>query len=64
MTITRNFQATATITGHGLVEGNTYRVHKMQVQEVHGFGFRSVAWVYLEDGSAVEVPNAHIALAA
>ena len=64
MTITRNFTATATMTAHGLTEGNTYRVHKMQVTEVAGFGVRSMAWVYLENGSAVEVPNVHIGLAA
>lgn len=64
MTITRNFEATATMTAHGLIEGNSYRVHKMQVTEVAGFGVRSVAWVVREDGSAVEVPNAHIVLAA
>jgi hypothetical protein len=64
MTITRNFEAKATMTGHGLIEGNTYQVYKMQVKEIAGLGFRSMAWVYLEDGAVVEVPNAHIALAA
>jgi hypothetical protein len=63
MTITRNFEATATMTAHGLIEGNSYQVHKMQVQEVAGFGVRSTAWVYLDNGSALEVPNAHIVLA-
>jgi hypothetical protein len=61
-TITRNFEAKATMSAHGLTEGNTYRVYKMQVKEVEGFGVSSVAWVYLEDGTAVEVLNAHIVL--
>jgi hypothetical protein len=63
-TITRNFEAKATMTAHGLTEGNTYRVYKMQVKEGESFDTCSVAWVYLEDGSLVEVLNAHIVLAA
>jgi hypothetical protein len=63
-TIIRNFDAKATMTAHGLTEGNTYRVYKMQVKEGESFDTCSVAWVYLEDNSLVEVLNAHIVLAA
>jgi hypothetical protein len=61
-TILRNFDAKATMTAHRLVEGNIYRVYKMQVKEGESFDTCSVAWVYLDDGTAVEVLNAHILL--
>lgn len=60
MTIIRNIEAIAQVTGQGVIEGQTYNIVKAVIKDVDGWGVESAAWVRLEDGSAITVKNAHI----